>query len=114
MTDCAGGCDEMSERSNSDRSVVNFEFETFTPSDFEGHQNLDNPSVRGYLVYNDGRKDFGFGTFGMSDTYTIDYDVLNQIKAKHPAFMKEIVEQGGFNINGVWHEVNGDGDLISH
>ncbi|MFB5190330.1 hypothetical protein [Alicyclobacillus fastidiosus] len=103
----------MREAAN-DNSVVNFEFQTFTPSDYEGHQSVDNPSVRGYIVYNDRRKDFGFGTFGVSDSYTIDYDVLNQIKAKHNPFMDDIVSQGGLKINGVWHEVDGRGELSSH
>ncbi|WAH38823.1 hypothetical protein [Alicyclobacillus dauci] len=92
--------------------TVNFEFQTFVSSDYQGHQINEAMPTRGYIVYNDRRKDFGFGAFGVSDSYTIDYDVLNQIRAKHGAFMDDIVRAGGFNLNGEWHDVDGNGEIL--
>jgi hypothetical protein len=93
--------------------IVNFRFTDFIQSDYQVHENnVETPARRGYIVYNDRRKDFGFGTFGSSDSYTIDYDVLNQIRVMHTDFIKDIIESGGFLINGVWHPVNSEGNLV--
>jgi hypothetical protein len=91
--------------------TVQFEFEAFIQSDYQGKQSEDTPTLRGYIVYNDKRKDFGYGSFGTSDSYTIDYDVLNKIKTDHHAFMQDIIASGGFTINGQWHPVNDAGEL---
>jgi hypothetical protein len=92
--------------------IVNFQFTDFIQSDYQGHESVETLPRRGYIVFNDRRKDFGFGTFGSSDSYTVEYDVLNQIREMHSDFMRDIVESGGLTINGVWHPVDSEGNLV--
>jgi hypothetical protein len=92
--------------------IVNFQFTDFVQTDYQGHETVEELPRRGYILFNDRRKDFGFGAFGSSDSYTIDFDVLNQIRVMHPNFMTDIVESGGLMINGIWHPVDGQGNLV--
>jgi hypothetical protein len=64
---------------------------------------------QGYLVYNDHRKDFGFGAFRTSDSYTIEADVLDLIRQSHPSFLPYIEQAGGFYIGGQWCAVDETG-----
>lgn len=92
---------------------VRFQFMKFIEVDRLGNEIERRPSF-GYILFNDERKDYGYGTFGASDSYTIHYDVLNQIRVKHPEFMSYITESGGFYLGDSWIPVENDGDLETH
>jgi hypothetical protein len=95
-----------------DGQIVHFQFTDFVPTDYQGHETVEALPRRGYIVFNDRRKDFGFGAFGSSDSYTIDFDVLDHIRVMHPEFMADIVGSGGLMINGIWYPVDSEGNLI--
>lgn len=91
---------------------VHFEFKDFIESDYLGNEQNEALPRDGYLVYNDHRKDFGYGAFRTSDSYTIEADVLDYIKQRHPEFMKDIVQSKGFFIGGIWNVVDDSGKLV--
>ncbi|MCL6631923.1 MAG: hypothetical protein K6T63_04745 [Alicyclobacillus herbarius] len=86
--------------------LVHFEFKDFVDTDFEGRERVEEVPRQGYLLYNGHRKDFGFGAFRTSDSYTIEADVLNRIREEHPEFLSYIEETGGFLIGGRWCPVD--------
>lgn len=90
-------------------NFVHVEFKRFVDADHAGNEYPRGETKNGYLIYNAHRQDFGFGSFRTSDDYTIDADVIDFVKTRHPDFVPYIQSTDGLYINGEWHVVNDDG-----
>jgi hypothetical protein len=94
-------------------TFVHVEFKRFVDADHSGNERPDGEARSGYLIYNAHRQDFGFGSFRSSDDYTIDADVLDFVKQRHPDFVPYIASTDGVYIDGTWRVVK-DGHGMEH
>jgi hypothetical protein len=94
------------------KRMVRFEFVKLVPVDAQGKEELNANPVLAYTVQNDQRKEFGYRSFSGSDSYTLEYDVYQQIRRHHPAFIPDIEACQGFYLSGRWQAVNELGDLV--
>lgn len=93
--------------------LVRVDLVKFVPVTPAGEEILDEPPRTGYLVHTADRREFGYHSFGWSDSYTLEYDVYRWMEAKHPELARDIRKSGGYYLNGRWCEVSTDGVVLS-
>ncbi|MBX5437549.1 MAG: hypothetical protein IRZ33_10090 [Alicyclobacillaceae bacterium] len=91
--------------------LVHFDRVKLIRLDLSGRE-LDDAPERGYLVYNDHYREFGWRSFEESDFYTLGSDVLQQIELNHVRLMRYVQATGGFYLSGRWCALGPDGSVV--
>lgn len=94
------------------KHLVHVNFIRFVEVDASG-RDLDRPAAIGYIVYNGEYQEFGQWSFSRSDDYTLEADVYDQIRAKHPRIAPFVEELRGFYLCGKWCALT-DGHRVIH